>query len=64
MCLKAYSWYINKTAQNEQFLSKHGVRLQRESGGLPERHLCYGEWADCSITLIGAFIKRTITFAD
>ena len=24
--------YINKTAQNEQFLSKHGVWLQRESG--------------------------------
>ena len=30
-CLLAYSCYINKTAQNEQFLSKHGVWLQRES---------------------------------
>ena len=28
----SYSCYINKTAQNEQFLFKHGVWLQRESG--------------------------------
>ena len=32
--------YKKKTAQIEQFLPKHGMRLQRESGGLPERHLC------------------------
>ena len=38
--ISLYSCYNNKTAQNEQFLPKHGMRLLRESGGLPERHLC------------------------